>query len=556
MKDKWLFGRFLGRTLPVFLLLWGVMMGTLVYNNYRWGQEDISRRVGGVQTGVRRMVQSVSQTQENNVALSEYAEELLERYGGQMVLRCYGGTGLDETAPGRSQLLVGFASRVTVREGGSKVVITGPDLLYLLFDGVLSDEEQLELAHNLREREDLMHFFAGEEQESWVEITGEKDGTFLIPQRIVFHLEEGEFTLLDLPSERMERPWLSATVQARYMEFSSALVGPGTPEGRLKTFRRLEGRLDAAEEVDKRLEAVRRQRGDEELEGEQYGVTMYPAGGGNTVRYWDSPSIAYSYEVDPRYPFFGLGLAGGLTLLTAAALAVFTAHIQAKSVRRERQFTRAAAHELKTPLAVLRTHAEALREEIAPEKRDEYLEIMLDESDRMAAQVDGLLDLSRLEAGVALGREEICLEEPVGAVLRRLEPAAQAKGVRLEEKLAPVWVSGDRTQLERMAEELCANALKYCSAGGAVRVSLVREGKQARLTVENDGAPIPAKALPHLWEPFYKADPARSREQGGAGLGLALVKAAAQAHGGWCSGENIPGGVRFTVSLPVLQSQG
>ena len=107
-----------------------------------------------------------------------------------------------------------------------------------------------------------------------------------------------------------------------------------------------------------------------------------------------------------------------------------------------------------------------------------------------------------------------------------------------------------------MAEELCANALKYCSAGGAVRVSLVREGKQARLTVENDGAPIPAKALPHLWEPFYKADPARSREQGGAGLGLALVKAAAQAHGGWCSGENIPGGVRFTVSLPVLQSQG
>lgn len=223
---------------------------------------------------------------------------------------------------------------------------------------------------------------------------------------------------------------------------------------------------------------------------------------------------------------------------------------------RERDFARAAAHELKTPLAVLRSHAEALREDIAPEKRAQYLDIILDESDRMGALVGEMLDLSRLEAGAV--RSEVLpveLAELAEETLSRLAPGARAKGVRLEPDLHPALVSGDRARLERVLSNLTSNALRHCPAGGAVRVHTERIRGQAVLTVENDGEPVPEQDLPRLWEPFFKGDRSRSRARGGAGLGLAIVRAAVLAHGGSCTAENVPGGVRFQVRLPALQSE-
>ena len=100
-------------------------------------------------------------------------------------------------------------------------------------------------------------------------------------------------------------------------------------------------------------------------------------------------------------------------------------------MERERAFTRAAAHELKTPLAVLRTHAEALREDIAPARRGEYLDVVLDESDRMAALVGSLLELSRMEEGGALHREVLAMDALVRAVFDRLALPLERKGRRL-----------------------------------------------------------------------------------------------------------------------------
>ena len=219
-------------------------------------------------------------------------------------------------------------------------------------------------------------------------------------------------------------------------------------------------------------------------------------------------------------------------------------------LQRERSFTRGAAHELKTPLAVLRTHAEALREDISPEKRGAYLDIILDESDRMSALVGSLLELSRLEAGTPLKEEPLELSALVREVWAPLALPAEQKGISLTLELEDIWMEGDRERLKEAVGNLATNALRHCVPGGQIRVILEKTDSGILLSVTNDGPPISPQDLPHLWEPFYRGDQGRSRDTGGTGLGLAIVRAAAGAHGGTWGAENLPGGVRFWITLP------
>ena len=243
---------------------------------------------------------------------------------------------------------------------------------------------------------------------------------------------------------------------------------------------------------------------------------------------------------------------GPVRELNALAQAFNAAQDQLEGqLQRERAFTRGAAHELKTPLAVLRTHAEALREDIAPQKREQYLDIILEESDRMAHLVGSLLELSRLEAGAELHRETFNLAALVREVWEPLSLSLEQKHLTLSLELADYMVEGDRERLRELADNLASNALRHAAPGGRIRVTLKAEEAGVRLTVQNDGLPIPPEDLPHLFEPFYRGDRSRSRESGGTGLGLAIVRAAAQAHGGSCGVENCSGGPLFWVALPL-----
>lgn len=242
---------------------------------------------------------------------------------------------------------------------------------------------------------------------------------------------------------------------------------------------------------------------------------------------------------------------GPVSELNALARAFNAAQDQlAGQLERERAFTRSAAHELKTPLAVLRAHGEALREDIRPEKRAEYLEIMLDECDRMAGLVGSLLELSRLESGAALRREPVELSALVREVWEPLALPLEQKQISLTLALEEVRLEGDRARLREAAGNLASNALRHCPPGGHIQVVLEAAEGQARLTVCNDGPPIPEEDLPRLFEPFYRGDKSRSRESGGTGLGLAIVRAAVLAHGGRCGAENRPGGAAFWLTLP------
>ena len=243
---------------------------------------------------------------------------------------------------------------------------------------------------------------------------------------------------------------------------------------------------------------------------------------------------------------------GPVTELNALAAAFNDAQAQLSGqLERERAFTRAAAHELKTPLAILRTHAEALKEDIAPEKREQYLDVVLDETDRMAELVGRLLELSRLESGAALNRETVDLAALVRKVWAPLSLQLEQKEITLALKLEEIQIEGDRARLKEAIENLASNALRHCDTGKAIRVSLERKGGEACLSVYNDGPAIPAEDLPHLFEPFYRGDKSRGRDSGGTGLGLAIVRAAVLAHGGDCSVESRQGGVCFQILLPL-----
>ncbi|MGM9607463.1 MAG: sensor histidine kinase [Oscillospiraceae bacterium] len=220
-----------------------------------------------------------------------------------------------------------------------------------------------------------------------------------------------------------------------------------------------------------------------------------------------------------------------------------------------RQMTSNIAHELKTPLAVIHSYAEGLKEHIAEGKREKYIDVILSESERLDDMVLELLDLSRLEAGkVKLSVEEFSLSGLTRGVFERLEMAAQAKDLRIEYDFPEdCTVTADEGRIRQVVENFATNAVKYTPAGGTVRVRITVQhySTSARtdttFSIENDSAPLSDEALSKVWDTFYRAD--GSRSGGGTGLGLAIAKNIVELHGGRCSVRNTKTGVEFRFTI-------
>lgn len=215
-----------------------------------------------------------------------------------------------------------------------------------------------------------------------------------------------------------------------------------------------------------------------------------------------------------------------------------------------RRMTSNIAHELKTPLAVIHSYAEGLKEHIAEDKRDQYLDIILAETQRTDGMVLELLDLSRLEAGkVKLAREEFSLTALVQTIFERLEMAAKAKKLHIHYDLSePFPVTADEARLAQVIENFATNAIKYSPPGGAVTVRVQRGYQALTFSVENKSEPLSGEALTKVWDSFYRADESRSGP--GTGLGLAIAKSIVELHGGKCFARNTEGGVEFSFTLP------
>lgn len=214
-----------------------------------------------------------------------------------------------------------------------------------------------------------------------------------------------------------------------------------------------------------------------------------------------------------------------------------------------RQMTSSIAHELKTPLAVIHSYAEGLKEHIAEDRRDQYLDVILAEVKRTDGMVLEMLDLSRLEAGkVKLARDEFSLAELTRSVFGKLERAMQSKNLRLEYHFPEQsMVTADETRIAQVIENFATNAVKYTPDGGRITV-VIRTGQSLiTLTVENERAPLSWEALNKVWDTFYRVDDSRSG--GGTGLGLAIAKNIIELHGGTCFVHNTAMGVEFGFTL-------
>ncbi len=215
-----------------------------------------------------------------------------------------------------------------------------------------------------------------------------------------------------------------------------------------------------------------------------------------------------------------------------------------------RQMVSNIAHELKTPLAVIHSYAEGLKEHIAEDKRDRYLDVILAEAGRADAMVLQMLDLSRLEAGkVKIERTQFSLEAMAREIFGRLEVEARARGLELEFDFAgDVQVQADEARIAQVVENYATNAVKYAPEGGHITVSARRKSGTVRFAVENSGPPLPDEVLGKVWDSFYRADESRTGE--GTGLGLAIARSIIELHGGACAARNTAGGVEFSFTLP------
>ncbi|MCX5644371.1 MAG: ATP-binding protein [Phycisphaerae bacterium] len=170
--------------------------------------------------------------------------------------------------------------------------------------------------------------------------------------------------------------------------------------------------------------------------------------------------------------------------------------------------------------------------------------------------MDALLVLARADAGkLDLKYERFDLRNAAEESLAMVALRAQERGVVLETNLQAVELEADRTRILQLLTNLLVNAIQYNHPDGRVLLTVAHEGTEAVLTVADTGVGIAAEDQPHLFERFFRADKARSREAGGSGLGLAICQSIVEAHGGFITFTSQPGsGTKFTVRLPLSRA--
>ncbi len=226
-----------------------------------------------------------------------------------------------------------------------------------------------------------------------------------------------------------------------------------------------------------------------------------------------------------------------------------------RAFKRQREFTGDASHELRTPLSVIQAEASlALQKERSAEEYRESLATISEEAKHMGMIIEELLTLARADSGTEkLVFETVDLGELLHSLASDGEVLSHEKGLVFHAGPFPsIEIKGDRAKLRQLFLNLMDNAIKYTPPGGTVSISMEPGKDSVVVTVRDTGIGIPAEHLPHIFERFYRVDKARSRAEGGAGLGLAIAKHIAQAHGGTISVESEVGkGSAFYVHLPL-----
>jgi len=249
---------------------------------------------------------------------------------------------------------------------------------------------------------------------------------------------------------------------------------------------------------------------------------------------------------------------GRLGLSLNAMLAQIESAFKARQISEERlrRFVADASHELRTPLAAVRAYAELFSRGAAtrPADLERSMSGITRETERMTLLVDDLLLLARLDEGRPLEQEPVSLDEVVGEAVDAARVVDAKRPVSLD--VEPATVIGDRDRLRQVIDNLIANVRAHTPPGTPVAVGLHRIDGQAELSVSDSGPGFTEEEAARVFERFYRVDHSRTRASGGVGLGLSIVAAVAEAHGGVATARPTPGGgATFLVAIPLANGR-
>lgn len=228
-----------------------------------------------------------------------------------------------------------------------------------------------------------------------------------------------------------------------------------------------------------------------------------------------------------------------------------------KSETMRREFVANVSHELRTPITSIRSYAETLQEStgISQETQNEFLSVIVNESDRMTKIVQDLLTLSRFDAGSAefnfgLFSIERSIYNVYNAMLLEAQKHNHSLSINIKNELPEII--GDKARIEQVLINMVSNAIKYTRDGGSIIISAIYKNGSIKLSVKDNGIGIPEEDIPKIFDRFYRVDKARSRESGGTGLGLSIVNEIVTRHQGKLDvTSQLDKGTTITVTLPV-----
>jgi len=223
--------------------------------------------------------------------------------------------------------------------------------------------------------------------------------------------------------------------------------------------------------------------------------------------------------------------------------------------KRRKEFLDNVSHELKTPIALIQGYAEGLKDNISddPESREFYCEVIMDEAQKMNKLVKNLLTLNQLESGKdPVVMERFDLVSVIRGVLQNMDIMIQQSGAEVVfEENAPVYVWADEFKVEEVVTNYTSNAIHHLGGEKKIVIRLLKSDGKVRVSVFNTGTPIPEEDIPNLWQKFYKVDKARTREYGGSGIGLSIVKAIMEGMQQEYGVTNFENGVEFWFTLDL-----
>lgn len=216
-------------------------------------------------------------------------------------------------------------------------------------------------------------------------------------------------------------------------------------------------------------------------------------------------------------------------------------------------FVANVSHELKTPLTIMKGIMEGIKDGVYDDPIQ--LQSALDEANRMERLIFDMLEISKYEAkGIELSKSIFSLDESIHRVYRRFKNLSERKALQVTMDIDECFINADQDKIEQVLENLISNGIRYCKDKGSLTIKTEERPSSIYFTITNDGAPIPADAMDSIWKPFYRVDSSRSRNKGGTGLGLVIVKSILDAHSASSGAKNTPEGVQFWFNIEKIES--